>query len=371
MMSPDVASAAQRLETGLAWAPPWLFSLLILALPVVAAVVVHALAAAAVRRAMRPRDEFWRQLVARTRTPTRFAAVLLALGAAAPFANLGEAQFDLLRHALLIGFIALAGWVALTALDIAAVLYAQRFSIDVSDNLTARKHLTQVRILRRALATLIVVMTIGLALMTIGGVRQWGVSLLAAGGAASLIVGLALQPLLSNLIAGIQIAMTQPIRIDDAVIVQNEFGRVEEINATYVVVRLWDHRRMVLPLTHFIQHPFENWTRESSALIGTAIFYVDYATPVDAMRAKLAEIVESSPLWDREVAALQVTDLRERTMEIRCLVGGRDAGETFDLRCYVREKMIAFLQAEHPHALPRQRVELQDAGEEGARPREA
>jgi small-conductance mechanosensitive channel len=194
--------------------------------------------------------------------------------------------------------------------------------------------------------------------MTFSSVRQYGVSLLASAGAAGIIVGLGARPLLSNLFAGIQLAMTQPIRIEDAVIVENEWGWIEEITSTYVVVRLWDLRRMILPLSYFIEKPFQNWTREGSALIGSAFFYVDYAAPVDAIRAKLNEIVKASKNWDGQVAVLQVTDTRERTMELRAIMSARSAGQAFDLRCEVREQLIAFLQQEHPEALPRTRAEI-------------
>ncbi len=346
----------------LAVLPPWLVSLALMILAVLVALAVHAAGVAIARRLLSRRDEFWRALVMRTRRPTRLALVAVGLGLAAGLAPLTEGQRALFGHGLVIAVILLLGWIVLTGLDIGAALYLRGFKVDVEDNLIARKHLTQVRILKRALATLVVILTIGLALMTISGVRQWGISLLAAGGAAGIILGLALQPLLSNLIAGIIIATTQPIRIDDAVIVENEWGWIEEINATYVVVRLWDWRRMVLPLTYFMSTPFQNWTRESASLIGTAMFYVDYAAPVDAMRAKLDEIVKASPLWDGKVISLQVTDLRERVMEVRCLASARNAPQTFDLRCIVREQMVAFLKAEHPEALPRDRVDLNADG---------
>jgi small-conductance mechanosensitive channel len=163
---------------------------------------------------------------------------------------------------------------------------------------------------------------------------------------------------LSNLIAGVQLAMTQPIRLEDAVIVENEWGNIEEINSTYVVVRLWDWRRMILPLTYFIEKPFQNWTRDSSALIGTAMIYVDYRAPVAAMREKLEDIVKHSKLWDGRVVNLAVTDAKERTIEVRCLASARSAGQVFDLRCEIREKMIDFLQREHPEALPRHRNQV-------------
>ncbi len=346
----------------LAVLPPWLVSLALMILAVLVALAVHAAGVAIARRLLSRRDEFWRALVMRTRRPTRLALVAVGLGLAAGLAPLTEGQRVLFGHGLVIAVILLLGWIVLTGLDIGAALYLRGFKVDVEDNLIARKHLTQVRILKRALATLVVILTIGLALMTISGVRQWGISLLAAGGAAGIILGLALQPLLSNLIAGIIIATTQPIRIDDAVIVEKEWGWIEEINATYVVVRLWDWRRMVLPLTYFMSTPFQNWTRESASLIGTAMFYVDYAAPVDAMRAKLDEIVKASPLWDGKVISLQVTDLRERVMEVRCLASARNAPQTFDLRCIVREQMVAFLKAEHPEALPRDRIDLNADG---------
>ncbi|WP_269714066.1 mechanosensitive ion channel family protein [Caulobacter sp. NIBR2454] len=351
----ELVAAITRL---FAWTPAWAMSLAILGLSAVAAMIAHAVAVAVVARLVRRRDEFWRSLVSRIAKPSRLAFLIAFLAMGAAFAPLSPGQAGLLRHSLLIAFIAFVGWSALTALDTGAKLYSRKFSIDETDNLIARKHLTQVRILQRAAETLIVLLTAALALMTIQGVRQWGVSLLAAGGAAGIIVGLALQPLLTNLIAGIQIAITQPIRIDDAVIVEGEWGRVEEINATYVVVKIWDWRRMVLPLSYFIQNPFQNWTRENASLIGTAMLYVDYAAPVAAMRAKLEEIARASALWDGQVINLAVTDLKERVMEVRCLISAPDAGKAFDLRCEVREKMTAFLQAEHPDALPRTRLDM-------------
>lgn len=359
-------AAAQQALAALHTTPPWLASLVLLALGVAAALAVHAAGVALARRALRSQDDFWRSLVMRSRRPSRLALVAIGLSFGARAAPLSPAEADLFQHGMLIAVILLVGWIALTALDIAATLYMRGVSLEADDNLLARKQVTQVRILHRAAATVVVLMTIGLALMTIGAVRQWGVSLLAAGGAAGLIVGLALQPLLANLIAGIQIAMTQPIRIDDAVIVEGEWGRIEEIRSTYVVVRIWDLRRMVLPLTYFIQTPFQNWTRESACLIGTALLYVDYAAPVEAMRARLEAIVRASPLWDGQVVALQVTDLRERVMEIRCLASGRNASDTFDLRCIVREDMVAFLRDSYPEALPRDRLDVSlAAGREG------
>ena len=363
-MSDPADQLAHLIET-LAWMPAWAQSLILALAAVVAALLVHMALVGVARRALKKRDDFWRSLTTRTRGPGRLALITVALSVAAPAAPLTKPQAQAAQHGLLIIFILLVGWMASTALDIGAAVYLRGYRTDVEDNLMARKHLTQIKILQRAAALLVWLVAAGLALMTISSVRQWGVSLLAAGGAAGIIVGLALQPVLTNLVAGIQIAMTQPIRIDDAVIVEGEWGWIEEITAAYVVVRLWDWRRMVLPLSYFIQKPFQNWTRESSALIGTAMIYVDFTAPVEAMRAKLEEIAKASPLWDGKVVNLAVTDLREKVMEVRCLVSSRNAGQTFDLRCAVREQMMAFLRDEYPGVLPRDRVDWTNSEEVG------
>ena len=259
---------------------------------------------------------------------------------------------------MLIGVIGLIGWAAITALNISADLYLRQFRLDVEDNLLARKHVTQVRVLLRTAEGLVVLVTFGAALMTFEPVRQYGVSLFASAGVAGIIAGLAARPVLTNLIAGVQLAMTQPIRIDDAVVVENEWGTIEEITSTYVVVRLWDWRRMIVPLSYFIEKPFQNWTRENSALIGSAFLYVDYRAPVGIIRDKLNEIVKASKNWDGKMVNLQVTDAKEATIELRCLMSARSAGQAFDLRCEVREKLVDFLQKHHPEALPRQRSEV-------------
>jgi small-conductance mechanosensitive channel len=346
-------------QAQLPWMPAWAISAGLLVLALVIARAVHKILFRAATRIVAGKDLFWRSLVSRTEGPTRLAAMIVAISAAATVAPLTDAETGVVRHILLLGFIALLGWVALTALHIWMTVYLRRFTLDAEDNLLARKHVTQTRILRRVVATLIVMIALSAALMTFEEVRQYGISLLASAGAAGLVIGLALQPMLKNMIAGIQLAVTQPIRIDDAVLVENEWGNIEEITATYVVVRLWDWRRLVLPLSYFIEKPFQNWTREGSALIGTVFLYVDHTAPVAEMRRKLDEIAKASPLWDGQVAGLQVTDFREQVMEIRMLVSARASGSAFDLRCEVREKMIAWLQQAHPHALPRWRGELQ------------
>ncbi len=343
---------ADQLRTYLPWAPPWAIGLMVIALALALAIGLHALIVRGLARGLRRRSDFTRSLVVRTEGPGRLALIVIALGSAVQVAPLPPRETVIVQHGLLIAFIVLVGWMVRTGVDIASALYMRRQRTDAADNFQARKMLTQVRILRRATNVLIILLTVGAALTTLPGVKQVGVSLLAAGGAAGIIVGLALQPILSNIMAGIQIAFTQPIRIDDAVVIQDEFGNIEEINSTYVVVRLWDQRRLVVPLKFFLEQPFQNWTRESARLIGHVLLLVDQRLPIDDLRAKVEEIVGASPLWDGELVKVQVTDVRERTLEVRCLVSARNAGEAFDLRAEIREKIIGWLQVEHPQALP-------------------
>jgi len=307
------------------------------------------------QRAMRHSDEFWRKLLSRTRGPVQLGMMIMAVSFAANIAPLPLREGQMLRHAMLIAFIACVTWVLRIMLEIWMTLHLRRFRLDVEDNLLARKHVTQTRILERVASVLLVAVGLSAALMTIDGVRQYGVSLLASAGAAGIVVGLALQPVLRNLFAGIQLAVTQPIRIDDAVIVEGEWGNVEEITATYVVVRIWDKRRLIVPLNYFMEQPFQNWTRSDATLIGTVLIYLDYEVSIPDLRAEAERIVRASPLWNRDVFVLQVTDFRENVVEVRILASASHAGKAFDLRCEIREKLLAYLQREQQFALPRHR----------------
>lgn len=359
-MIDELDAYGRQLIASLTWMPDWVASLILLSLAFVIALIIHRAGFRLVTTLVSDRDLFWRSLVSRTEGPGRLAVVIFGLSVAIKIAPLNDNQATLIQHLLSVCFIILIGWLAITALHIWTTVYLRRFKLDAADNLLARKHQTQLRILQRVAVTVIGVLTIAAALMSFDEVRQYGVSLLASAGAAGLVIGLALQPMLKNLVAGIQLAITQPIRLDDAVIVEGEWGNVEEITSTYVVVRLWDWRRMVLPLAYFIEQPFQNWTREGSSLIGTVMLYVDYTAPLAAMREHLKKVAEASPIWDRQVVNMQVTDFKQETMEIRMLVSAGTAGRTFDLRCVVREEMISWLQKNHPTALPRRRAEIAD-----------
>ena len=340
--------------------PSWVSGAAILAAAAAVALLAHWLSLRLVPRVPVPGRArgFLESFIAATTGPSRLAIVVLALWAALPTAHFPAAASRGVGQALLVGLVVLVGWSAMRAIEVAAALHLRRFRLDVDDNLLARKHVTQVHVLRRAGGILIALVTAAAALMSFESVRAYGVSLFASAGAASLVVGLAARPLLTNLIAGVQIAVTQPIRLEDAVIVEGEWGWVEEITSTYVVVRLWDWRRMVLPLSYFLEKPFQNWTRETGSLIGSVFLYVDYSVPVEAVRRELAEVARASPLWDGKVANLQVSDAKEWAVELRALVSARNAPQTWDLRCEVREKLVAFLQREYPHALPTARVQL-------------
>lgn len=353
-----IQSAFATIAVWLAWLPAPVVAAMIVILALALANLLHKYVRRLLRAVLAKRYPYALSVFTQMRGVTRLALFILALVIAVPVAPFDAATADWLARLLVIAVIALIGWAAITALRIGADLYLRQFSLDTEDNLLARKHFTQVRVLIRTTDVLIVVLTVSAVLMTFEPVRQYGVSLFASAGVAGLVAGLAARPVLSNLFAGVQLAMTQPIRIDDSVVVENEWGWIEEITATYVVIRVWDLRRLIVPLTYFIEKPFQNWTRETASLIGSAFFYLDYRAPIEAMRDELSRIVEQSKWWDRKVVALQVTDLKERTIEIRTLMSAANAGNAFELRCEVREKMVDFLQREHPEALPTQRAEI-------------
>jgi small-conductance mechanosensitive channel len=236
-----------------------------------------------------------------------------------------------------------------------STLITTRYSIAVADNLHARRIHTQTQVLQRVLVICIVVVTIGVVLMTFPSARQIGTTVFASAGIAGVIVGMAARSTFASLIAGLQVALTQPIRIDDAVVVEGEWGWIEEIESTYVVIRLWDLRRLIVPLSYFIEKPFQNWTRTTAEIIGTIFIFVDYKLPVEPVRAELQRILQNSDLWNRKTCVLQVTDLTETTMQLRCLMSANSSSLAFDLRCHVREQLIKFLQENYPQFLPTRR----------------
>jgi len=232
-----------------------------------------------------------------------------------------------------------------------------QYDITAADNLRARKVYTQVHVISKTLYVIIALFTIASILMLFEEMRRFGTSILASAGVVGVILGFAAQKTIANLFAGFQLAMTQPIRLDDVVIVEGEWGRIEEITLTYVVIHIWDERRLVVPLSYFIEKPFQNWTRQTAELLGSVFVWVDYSLPLDEARRALKDIVENHPLWDKRFWNLQVTDATEKTMQIRVLATAADSSKSWDLRCDIREQFIAYIQKHHPQSLPRTRVD--------------
>jgi small-conductance mechanosensitive channel len=262
---------------------------------------------------------------------------------------------DGVRHVNSVLTIGAVTWLLMNAVRGLADGVVALHRADVADNLAARRVQTQTRVLARTAAGMVLLAGVAFVMMTFPRARQFGASLLASAGVAGLIVGIAARSVFSNLLAGLQIALAQPIRIDDVLIIEGEWGRVEEITATYVVLRIWDERRLIVPLQWFIEHPFQNWTRTSSDLLGTVFLWVDYTLPVEPIRAEAKRLCEGSPDWDRKVCVVQVTDQNERAMQLRILVSSPSSGQNFDLRCRVREGLIDYIRREHPDALPQVR----------------
>lgn len=249
-------------------------------------------------------------------------------------------------------------WLIMACIESVSVTIAQLHPVDVADNLRARRIVTQTRVLARSAHAVVGVLGLSFVLLTLPGARQIGASLLASAGVAGLVAGIAARPVLGNFIAGLQIAFSQPIRIDDVLIVNSEWGRVEEIKATFVVLRIWDERRMIIPLQWFIENPFENWTHTSSTILGTVFLWMDFSVPLEPLRAEFERVCKADPLWDQRVCKLQVTDTSDRAMQLRLLISARNSGDAFELRCIIREAVIAFIATNHPQGLPRLRSSL-------------
>lgn len=250
-------------------------------------------------------------------------------------------------------------WFLIALLRALKTAFLKRFDISIEDNLASRKVYTQINILEKVLIFIIILFALGIVLLSFESIRKIGIGLFASAGVAGIIIGLSAQKVVGSLLAGIQIAITQPFRIDDAVLVENEWGWIEEINLTYVVVRIWDKRRLVLPSTYFLEKPFQNWTRTSADITGSVFLYVDYTIPLQALRDELSRLLNESDLWDKKINVLQVTDSKESTLVIRILVSAKNSPTAWDLRVYIREKMIEFIQINYPESLPRTRVMLE------------
>ncbi len=290
--------------------------------------------------------------------PIRLLIPLMLLRATMPLYSLPPSLHAWLRQALVLVLIIAVGWLAIRALRAVAEVVALRLDIEASDNLRARAVQTQVSALRGVASFLVGVLTIGFALMTFEQVRQLGTGILASAGIAGVVLGFAAQKSLGAILAGNQLALTQPIRVDDVVIIEGEWGRIEEITLTYIVVRIWDKRRLVVPIQYILERPFQNWTRTSADLLGTVDLHLDYSVPIQPIRHQLKKILGGTELWDGEVCSVQVTAADQRSMVVRPLFSARNPSDQWDLRCLVREELLAFVQREYPGSLPHLRTEV-------------
>jgi len=290
--------------------------------------------------------------------PAAVALPLLFLGIAVHATPLPEAWIARIQHLLGLGGLACVTWLAVRAVGAVERRILRRHPTEIADNLAARRVQTQARVIGGVIKGAIVLVGVAVMLMTFPAIRQIGATLLASAGIIGLVAGIAARPVFGNLIAGLQIAITQPIRLDDVVIVEGEWGRVEEITSAFVVVRIWDERRLIVPLQWFIEHPFQNWTHISAQLLGAALLWLDFRTPMDQVRAELERICKEDARWDGRVCVAQVTETDQTTQQVRLLVSARNSGDLFDLRCVVRERMIDYLNRQHPESLPRLRMDL-------------
>ena len=270
-----------------------------------------------------------------------------------------------------IGLIITFAWILLRSVRVVQDYVFHRFDFNKANNLRERKIRTQLLYIRQIVVALIIFLTIAAVLLSFSSLRKIGAGLLTGVGIGGIIIGFAAQRSLANLLAGLQIAFTQPIRLDDAVLIEGEFGRVEEITLTYVVVKLWDERRLILPINYFIEKPFQNWTRHSAELLGTVTLYTDYTVPVEAVRQELNRLVKDNPLWDGKAVALEVTDLTPDAVQLRALVSARTSGDAWTLRCTVRESLVQFITKNYPDSLPRTRAELESVPPSTPRQQEA
>lgn len=344
--------------------PDEIASLGVAALAIAVAVILHwtgtRIALRLVRRSTSPLDD---AVVQRLQRPMLWLFIVVALSSVEPALNLSQKAAHVWVRVAGLAVPAVLGWLVIAAVGSVADLVKASADISAQDNLRARQRRTRVDILNRIAVFVVLLATFCFMLMSIPSVRNIGVTLIASAGLAALAVGAAAQPALKNLIGGLQMVFTEPIRIDDVVIIDGEWGRIEEIRLTYVVVKVWDERRLIVPVSRFLEDTFQNWTRETSALMGSVIWHFDPAADVPRLREKLHELVEAHPKWDGRFCNLQVTDTRPDSIEVRALMTARDASIAFDLRCDIREAMLDHVRSTMPEALVRHRTRLESGSE--------
>ena len=336
-----------------------LVALTLLLIAVIAGILVGAFVYNITKRVIaRSLQEHLHGLIRKLKIPFYLIFIILAIVLLMPFLNLGIGIDTFIQHTISILIIIAIAFLAIRVVGVVRVLILLQYDVDAEDNLKARKVYTQLRVLERIITVAIIIIAIAVALMTFEKIRQVGISLLASAGVAGIILGFAAQKSIATILAGFQIALTQPIRIEDVIVVEGEFGWVEEITLTYVVVRLWDKRRLIVPIIYFIDQPFQNWTRSEAEILGTVFLYTDYSIDFEKLRSAFMNILNETELWDKQVGVMQVTDSKEKTVEIRLLMSAPNAPSAWNLRVYVREKIVSYLQKFHGNSLPKYRIEL-------------
>lgn len=341
--------------------PHWTVILLICALVVVLSLALKAIITFILKKTRTTNDySLLVSIIEHVNRPLNFLFPLFSLRAALPYFEIQRSYAHTLARILDMLLVIAFAYLLVNAIKIFEDFVYHAYKLDKEDNLKERKIRTQLQFVRKVAISIIVIIAASIILLSFESVRKIGAGLLTGVGIGGIIIGFAAQKSLSNFLAGFQIAFTQPIRIDDVLVVEGEWGKVEEITLTYVVVAIWDQRRLILPINYFIEKPFQNWTRNTSEILGTAFLYVDHTFSVDALRSELERLLDSSNLWDRRVGILQVTEIKEHTVELRALVSARNSSEAFDLRCYVRENLLTYIKANAEKQLPKSRLQIEN-----------
>jgi small-conductance mechanosensitive channel len=344
------------IEHAISHLPDVFWDLFLLGCAIVAGLFVKFIFSLYLKKSAQKEDfSLFRSIIRRLGKPLNFFLPLIILNLLLPLMRIKASYVPFISKIVEILISISVAYLLVGVLKVCEDYVYHAYNLHKPDNLRERKIRTQLQFLRRVLIWLIFIVTVCIILLSFENLRRLGAGLLTGVGVGGIIIGFAAQRSLANLLAGFQIAFTQPIRIEDVLVVEGEFGRVEEITLTYVVLSIWDQRRLILPINYFIEKPFQNWTRTNAELIGTVLLYLDYNVPVDALRQELKRLLKDQPLWDERVAAIQVTNATERTVEVRVLLSASNSGNAFDLRCYIRENLLAFVQKNYPQSLPQTR----------------
>ncbi|MBK0380347.1 mechanosensitive ion channel family protein [Mucilaginibacter segetis] len=343
---------------------PLVWNLIIIVIAVIVGFILKAIIKGILKLYKKTEDySLFRSAIIHLGRPMNHFVPLLVLNMMVPLMDLSKKNYALFDKLVGIALIISLAALLIKAINVFEDYIYHTYDLNKDDNLKERKIRTQLQFIRKILATVIIFIAIAVILLSFDNVRRIGAGLLTGVGVGGIIIGFAAQKSLSNFLAGFQIAFTQPIRIDDVLVVEGEWGRVEDITLTYVVLSIWDQRRLILPINYFLEKPFQNWTRISSEILGTVFLYMDYNIPLDALRKEFDRLMEASDLWDRRVKIIQVTDAKETTVELRALVSASTSGKAFDLRCYIRENLITFIRDNYPDSLPVSRVLLKNPPE--------